>query len=75
MQTGRTILVVEDDAATCAMLAHRLEKEFGVTVAAAGTLQEAETLLSDESVCIGAVILDVGMPDGDGCEFCVRIRR
>ena len=64
MLAGRTILVVEDDAATCAMLTHRLGKEFGVAVAAAGTLQEAEMLLSDESVCIGAVILDIGMPDG-----------
>ena len=66
MLAGRTILVVEDDAETRAMLTHRLGEDFGVTVAAAGTLQEAETLLSDESVCIGAVILDVGMPDGDG---------
>ena len=76
MQTGRTtILVVEDDAATSAMLAHQLEEEFGVTVAASGTLQEAEMLLGDESVCIGAVILDIGMPDGDGCDLCARMRR
>jgi DNA-binding response OmpR family regulator len=75
MLAGRTILVVEDDAATCAMLTHRLGEEFGVTVAAAGTLQEAEMLLSDESVCIGAVILDIGMPDGDGCDLCARMRR
>jgi DNA-binding response OmpR family regulator len=75
MLAGRTILVVEDDAATCAMLTHRLGEEFGVTVAAAGTLQEAEMLLSDGSVCIGAVILDIGMPDGDGCDLCARMRR
>ena len=76
MLTGRTILVVEDDTdARAAMLSHRLGEDFGVPVAAAGTLQEAETLLSDESVCIGAVTLDVGMPDGDGCDFCARMRR
>jgi DNA-binding response OmpR family regulator len=75
MLAGRTILVVEDDAAMCAMLTHRLGEEFGVTVAAAGTLQEAEMLLSDGSVCIGAVILDIGMPDGDGCDLCARMRR
>ena len=75
MLAGRTILVVEDDAETRAMLTHRLGEDFGVPVAAAGTLQEAERLLGDENVCIGAVILDVGMPDGDGCEYCARMRR
>ena len=75
MLAGRTILVVEDDAATSAMLTHRLGEDFGVTVASAGTLQEAEMLLSDESVCISAVILDVRLPDGDGCNLCARMRR
>ena len=75
MLAGRTILVVEDDAETRAMLTHRLGEDFSVPVAAAGTLQEAERLLGDENVCIGAVILDVGMPDGDGCEYCARMRR
>ena len=75
MLAGKTILVVEDDADTRAMLTHRLGEYFGATVAAAGTLQEAETLLSDESICIGAMILDVGMPDGNGCDFCARMRR
>lgn len=75
MLAGRVILVVEDDADTRAMLTHRLGEDFGVPVAAAGTLQEAEILLTDESNCIGAVILDVGMPDGDGCDLCARMRR
>ena len=57
------------------MLTGQLGEDFGVPVVAAGTLQEAETLLSDESVCIGAMILDVGMPDGDGCDFCAGMRR
>jgi DNA-binding response OmpR family regulator len=75
MLAGRAILVVEDDAATRAMLTHRLGQDFGVMVTAAGTLQEAEMLLSDGTVCIGAVILDIGMPDGDGCDLCARMRR
>ena len=75
MRVGRTILVVEDDADTRAMLTHRFGEDFGVPVAAAGTLQEAETFLRDESICIGAMILDVGMPDGHGCDFCARMRR
>jgi DNA-binding response OmpR family regulator len=75
MLAAKSILVVEDDVATRAMVSDRLGEDFGATVAAAGTLHEAETLLSDESVCIGAMILDVGMPDGDGLEFCGRMRR
>jgi DNA-binding response OmpR family regulator len=75
MLAGSTILVVEDDAATREMLSHRLGEAFGVTVAAASTLEEAEMLLTDESVCIGAVILDVGTPDGDGCDLCAKMRR
>jgi DNA-binding response OmpR family regulator len=57
------------------MPTQRLGADLGFTVAAAGTLQEAEMLLGDESVCIGAVIIDVGMPDGDGCDLCARMRR
>ena len=69
-----TILIVEDDAATRAFLAERIEADLGLAVAAASTLQDAGKLLSDSSVCI-AVILDVGMPDGDGRDFCIRMRR
>ena len=69
-----TILVVEDDAATRAILVEQIENDLGLNVATAGTLQDANRLLSNSSVCT-AVILDVGMPDGDGRDFCVRIRR
>jgi DNA-binding response OmpR family regulator len=69
-----TILIVEDDAATRAFLAERIENDLGLAVAAASTLQEAGRLLNDRSVCI-AVILDVGMPDGDGRDFCISLRR
>jgi DNA-binding response OmpR family regulator len=69
-----TILIVEDDAATRAFLAERIEADLGLAVAVASTLQDAGRLLNDSSVCI-AVILDVGMPDGDGRDFCIRMRR
>jgi CheY-like chemotaxis protein len=36
-----TILIVEDDAATRAFLAERIENDLGLAVAAASTLQEA----------------------------------
>ena len=69
-----SILIVEDDAATRAFLAERIEADLGLAVAVASTLQDAGRLLNDSSVCI-AVILDVGMPDGDGRDFCIRMRR
>ena len=69
-----TVLIVEDDAATSAFLAERIEADLGLAVMAASTLQDADRLLNDSSVCI-AVILDVGMPDGDGRDFCIRMRR
>jgi DNA-binding response OmpR family regulator len=70
----QTILIVEDDAATRAFLAERIEADLGLAVAAASTLQDASKLLSDSNACT-AVILDVGMPDGDGRDFCAMIRR
>jgi DNA-binding response OmpR family regulator len=69
-----TILIVEDDAATRAFLAERIEADIGLAVAVASTLQDAGRLLNDSSICI-AVVLDVGMPDGDGRDFCIRMRR
>jgi DNA-binding response OmpR family regulator len=69
-----TILIVEDDAATRAFLAERIKSDLGLTVTAASTLLDAGKFLSDRTACI-AIILDVGMPDGDGRDFCLRIRR
>ena len=70
----KTILIVEDDAATRAILVEQIEEDLGLKVATASTLQDAGRLLSENSVCT-AVLLDVGMPDGDGRDFCIRMRR
>ena len=68
------ILIIEDDAATRAFLAERIKSDLGFTVAAASTLQDAGKLLNGSSICI-AVILDLGIPDGDGRDFCIRMRQ
>ena len=70
----KTILVVEDDEATRTILVEQLENDLGLKVTTASTLQDAGRLLSDNSV-FTAVLLDVGMPDGDGRDFCIRVRR
>lgn len=75
MAGERPILVVDDDRALRATLAEQLavEGEFAATEAA--TLGEAETLLAAKDARFDALILDVSLPDGDGRDFCVRLRR
>ena len=41
----------------------------------AGTVMEAEEKLLAKDARFDAVILDVGLPDGDGRDFCVKLRR
>jgi DNA-binding response OmpR family regulator len=71
----RPILLIEDDAALRATLAEQiaLNGEFHVTEA--GTLAEAEAALDADGARFDAVLLDVGLPDGDGREFCAKLRR
>lgn len=62
------ILVVEDDAA----LNRGISLSFqGETVLSAYSVKEAEELL-DESVDL--MILDVNLPDGNGLDYCRRVR-
>ncbi len=78
MAAPRPILIVEDDAALRATLAEQITLagdggEF--RVAEAGTAAEAEAVLGAEGARFDAVLLDVGLPDGDGREFCAKLRR
>jgi DNA-binding response OmpR family regulator len=75
MSTKRTILIVEDDQRIREMLAERLADEQGFAVLTSGTLHEADEAINHEDSHVDAVILDVGMPDGDGLAFCAKLRR
>jgi len=75
MAGERPILVVDDDRALRATLAEQLAVEGEFTAIEAATLSEAETLLAAKDARFEAVILDVRLPDGDGRDFCVRLRR
>ena len=66
MAAKRSILIVEDDAAVQEVLADHLAGEHGFTIFTAETLDEAEKIIDEEGRPFDAVILDVGMPDGDG---------
>jgi two-component system KDP operon response regulator KdpE len=69
--TGELILVVEDEAPMRRFLCSALASH-GFRVAEAGTLAQAERAATDSRPA--AVLLDLGMPDGDGLELLRRIR-
>ena len=75
MSMARMILIVEDDAATRMLLTERLEAELDFAVVVAGTLERADEVLQDSSIYIRAILLDIGMPDGDGRDFCRKLRQ
>ncbi len=69
---GQTILVIEDEPSIADTLIYTLEKE-GFEPTRVATLLEARELLTVRSY--SAIVLDVGLPDGNGFEFLKEIRR
>ncbi len=68
---GVSILVVEDDKALAEGLVLGL-REAGYTCCSAETVKAAEKYFQQESLSL--VLLDMGLPDGDGRDFLVKIR-
>jgi two-component system copper resistance phosphate regulon response regulator CusR len=66
------ILIIEDDARLGMSLAKGL-KEAGFTVQLASTLAVGRALLRKEEVRL--VVLDLGLPDGDGVDLVEECRR
>src|SRR5262245_31716488 len=75
MPNRRPILIIEDDEMLRNMLVEYLDEtqEFGISTA--DSIHAAEKLLANEDSHFDAVILDVGLPDGDGRDYCARLRR
>ena len=75
MLPTRSLLVVEDDDAVRQLLADQLVSSGLFHVAEAANLAEAGQHLDAPDVQCDAIILDISLPDGDGCDFCARIRK
>lgn len=66
-----SVLILEDDADTQIIL-HDYLGTLGADVRVAGTVEEARRLL-DESIP-ALMLIDVGLPDGDGVAFLDEVR-
>jgi DNA-binding response OmpR family regulator len=75
MPNRRPILIVEDDETLRNMLTEYLEETNEFVVTAAADLDAADKLLGHEDAHFDAVILDIRLPDGDGRDYCARLRR
>ncbi len=73
MNTGKRVLIVDDDAALLEFISEQLQlhEEFATTTAAGGT----EALSLAKADYFDVIILDVGLPDMDGREVCRLMRR
>ena len=75
MPGERPILIVDDDAMLCEMLTEQLQIDGEFSVTEAATLTEAEGKATAVDSRFDAMILDVGLPDGDGRDLCAELRR
>ena len=75
MTAPRPILIVEDDAALRATLAEQIMLAGDFRIVEAETAAEASAKLNEGNARYDAILLDVGLPDGDGREFCAKLRR
>lgn len=67
----KTILIIEDDENLSRGIAFAFEKD-GYTVKCAGTLEAGKNIFIQHN--INLIILDLGLPDGNGIDFCKNVR-
>jgi DNA-binding response OmpR family regulator len=75
MPAPRQILLVEDDAALQATLVEQILLDGEFTADEAQSAAEAEAKLACAGARYDAILLDVGLPDADGRDFCAKLRR
>src|SRR5271167_3725812 len=75
MSSERPILIVDDDHDLRLTLAEQLAVDGEFTSVEAASLSEADQQLGSKDARFDAIILDVTLPDGDGRDFCMKLRR
>src|SRR5215213_8805524 len=75
MAGPRPLLIVDDDAALRQTLAEQLSLDGEFAPAEAETAKDAEQMLTGPEARYDAVLLDIGLPDGDGRDLCARLRK
>lgn len=75
MPGERPILIVDDDFALRETLVEQFKVDGEFSVEEAGSIGEAESKVTARDARFDAVILDVGLPDGDGRDLCAALRR
>ena len=75
MSAERPILIIDDDHDLRSILAEYLAESREFHPVGVATLSEADESLGSETTRFDTVILDVGLPDGDGRDYCAKLRR
>jgi DNA-binding response OmpR family regulator len=74
MSAQKHILIVDDDRALRSKLAAALETDGSFAVTQVDSAAEAMARAQTRALRFDAVILDLALPDADGCELCARMR-
>jgi DNA-binding response OmpR family regulator len=75
MSALRHILIIEDDAALRATMAEQILSGGEFSADEAESAAAAEVLLASDSARYDAILLDIGLPDLNGRDFCAKLRR
>ena len=67
----KRVLLIDDEPAVADVVVYAM-REAGLEVQVAGSLAKGRQILDREQVDI--LILDLGLPDGDGIDFCRELR-
>lgn len=75
MAGERPVLIVDDDSTLRETLVEQLELDGEFAPTQAASISEAEAMVTSRDARFDAVILDVGLPDGDGRDLCASLRK
>jgi len=74
MPNRHPVLVIDDDQVLRTELLEQLAADGEFAPDGARSIEEASALLGVADTRYDAILLDVGMPDGDGRDFCKKLR-